>query len=74
MKLIFGLEGTIMVLDVCVKFGVMYDFGSLDTGSSGVQNRVFRALLEKYIWNLSDFRAERNCYDTSYVCKVCCNV
>ena len=26
--LIFGLEETIMILDMCVKFGVMYDFGS----------------------------------------------
>ena len=30
-----------MILDMCVKFGVMYDIGSQDTGSNGVQNGVF---------------------------------
>ena len=49
-----------MVHDMCAKFGVMYYFGSHDTGSSGVQNGVFREFLQKYIWNLSEFRAERN--------------
>ena len=53
-----------MVLDMCVKFRVMYDFGSPDNGSNGVQNGVFREFLQKYIWNLGDFWAKRNCYDT----------
>ena len=38
---ILGLKQHFMVLDVCVKFGVMYDFGSQDMGSNGVRNRVF---------------------------------
>ena len=53
-----------MILDMCVKFGVMYDIGSQDTGSNGVQNGVFRELLEKYMLNEADFRAGRNYYGT----------
>ena len=53
-----------MVLDVCVKFRVMYDLGSLDMGSNGVQNGIFRKFLKKYLLNLADFRAGRNCYGT----------
>ena len=37
-----------MVHDMFAKFGVMYDFGSLDTGSKGVKNEAFRLFLEKY--------------------------
>ena len=37
-----------MILDMCVKFGVMYDLGSQDMGSNGVQNGVFREFLTKY--------------------------
>ena len=37
-----------MVPDMCVKFGLMYDFGSPDTGSKGVKNGAFRLFLEKY--------------------------
>ena len=64
MKLIFGLEGTIMVLDVCVKFGVMYDFGSQDTGSNGVQNGVFRLYLRRISLESSKFGVERGSYGT----------
>ena len=53
-----------MILDTCVKFGVMYDFGSRDMGSNGVQNGVFREFLRKDMWNLAYFRAGRYCYDT----------
>ena len=53
-----------MVHDMCAMFGVMYDFGSHDMGSNGVQNRVFRELLEKYMLNEADFRAGRNYYGT----------
>ena len=42
----------------------MYDFGSCDTGSNGVQNGAFPEFLEKYMWDLADFRAERKYYDT----------
>ena len=63
-----------MILDMCVKFGVMYDIGSHDTGSNRVQNGVFRELLERNMLNPADFRAGRNCYGTLYVCKVWCNV
>ena len=62
--LIIGPEETFMVLDVCVKFRVMYDLGSLDMGSNGVQNGIFRKFLKKYLLNLADFRAGRNCYGT----------
>ena len=34
--MIIGLKGGIMVLDMCVKFGVLDDFGSPDTGSNRV--------------------------------------
>ena len=47
-SIIIGLEETIIVLDMFVKFRVMYDFGSQDTGSNGVQNGAFRLFLEKY--------------------------
>ena len=63
-----------MILDTCVKFGVMYDFGSRDMGSNGVQNGVLREFLRKYMWNLAYFWAERNCYDNSYVLKFWCKV
>ena len=62
--LIFGLEETIMILDMCVKLGVMYDIGSRDMGSNGVQNGVFREFLKKFMLYLADFRAERNYYGT----------
>ena len=52
-----------MVHDMCAKFGVMYDFGSHDMGSNGVQNGVFREFLRKDMWNLAYFRAGRYCYD-----------
>ena len=48
----------------------MYDFGSPDTGSNGVQNGVFREFLEKYALDFNDCRAGRVFYNTSYVCKV----
>ena len=47
-SIIIGLEETIRILDMCIKFGVMYDFGSRDMGSNGVQNGVFREFLQKY--------------------------
>ena len=53
-----------MILHMCVKCAVMYEFGSQETGSNGVQNGVFREFLEKYMWNIADFRAGRDCYDT----------
>ena len=49
---------------MCVKFGVMYDFGSLDTGPKGVQNGVFREFLEKFALDFNDFRTERIFYGT----------
>ena len=45
-----------MVLDMCVKFGLMYDLASPDTGSNGVQNGVFREFLEKYALDFNDCR------------------
>ena len=42
---------------MCVKFGVMYDFGSLDTGSKGVRSGAFRLFLVKYRLCDPDFRA-----------------
>ena len=53
-----------MILDMCVKFGVMYDLGSQDMGSNGVQIGVFREFLQKHMWNLAYLGADRNCYDT----------
>ena len=53
-----------MVLDMRVKFEVHEKSGSPDTGSKGVQNRVFRELFEKYMLNEADFRAGRNYYGT----------
>ena len=53
-----------MILDMCVKFGVMYDIGSQHTGSNRVQNGVFRELLEKNMLNPADFRSGRNYYGT----------
>ena len=61
-SIIIGLEENIMILDICVKFRVMYDFGSRDMGSNGVQNGVFRESLKKYMLYLADFWAERNYY------------
>ena len=63
-SIIFGLEETIMVLDMSVKFGVMYDFGSQDMGSNGVKNGVFREFRTKYALDLSDSWAERTIYGT----------
>ena len=54
MMLISGFQKHFMVLDMCVKFGLMYDFGSPDTGSNGVQNGVFREFLEKYAVDFND--------------------
>ena len=51
-----------MILDTCVKFGVMYDFGSRDMGSNGVQNGVFREFLEKFRLYDIDFRVEWRSY------------
>ena len=62
--LIFGLKEIVMILHMCVKCAVMYEFGSQETGSNGVKNGVFREFLEKYMWNIADFRAGRDCYDT----------
>ena len=62
--LIFGLKEIVMILHMCVKCAVMYEFGSLETGSNGVENGVFREFLEKYMGNIADFRAGRHCYDT----------
>ena len=62
--LIFGLEETIMILDVCVKFGVMYDFGSRDMGSNGVQNGVFRLYLHRISLDFSIFGFEGGSYGT----------
>ena len=42
---------------MCGKFEVMYDFGSLDTGSKGVKNGAFRLFLKKYRLCDLDFRA-----------------
>ena len=53
-----------MVLDMCVKFGVQEKSGSPDTGSKGVQNRVFRELFEKYALDFDYYRAGRDYYDT----------
>ena len=55
MMLISGLEVDFMVLDMCVKFRVMYDFGSRDTGSNGVKNGVFLEHLEKFSLVLANF-------------------
>ena len=53
-----------MVLDMFVKFGVQEKSGSPDTGSKGVQNRVFRELFEKYALDFDYYRAGRDYYDT----------
>ena len=61
-SIIIGLEETIMILDMCVKFGVMYDFGSGDMGSNGVSNGVFRLFLERYSMNFAYHWVERRYY------------
>ena len=61
---ILGLKEHFMVWDVCVKFGVMDDFGSQDMGSYGVKNGVFREFLSKYALDLSDSWAKRTIYGT----------
>ena len=62
MILISGLKGVLMVLNMCVKFGVQEKSGSPDMGSNGVQNGVFREFLEKFRLYDIDFRAERRSY------------
>ena len=41
--LILGLKERLMVLDVYVRFGVMYDFRSEDMGSNGVKMEFFES-------------------------------
>ena len=53
-----------MVLNMCAKFGVMYDFGSQDTGSNGVKNGVFRLYLHRISLDFSIFGFERGSYGT----------
>ena len=63
-SIIIGLEETIRILDMCVKFGVMYDFGSRDMGSNGVQNGVFRLYLHRISLDFSIFGFEGGSYGT----------
>ena len=64
MLLNLGLKGDLMVLDMCLKFGVQEKSGSPDTGSKGVQNGVFRELFVKYASDFNYYRAGRNYYCT----------
>ena len=65
--LIFCQKGALMVLDVCVKFGVQQKSGSPDMGPFMTPKRLFRLFLENLSLDFANFLSEWGFYGTRCV-------
>ena len=70
MFLLFGQKGALMVLDMCVKFGVWEKSGSRDMGPLVTPKRLFRLFLEKHPTYFEVFSPVGGRYGTKSWCKI----
>ena len=66
----FCQNGALIVVDMCVKFGVQQKSGSLDIGQKGVKKKLFWEFLENGSNDFVNFQSERGSYGTLCVNKV----